>query len=255
VHSRDKTQEQQNVSAKTSLQKEAEKTHKRILTILSEQLGVKETELSLESTMADHGGDSLDAVEIIMALEEEFEVEITDCEMDKIKTPRQVVALILPKIHLPSLSFDDAYIAASELEDIKPTKKKPADKKPALKKVVLADGATLVPGESRKRHLDDLFEYTMSDSAMMEFVKAFNTVFSNSESAYLYASRTPNDSDAWRIQMTTRLSGEAVDAIARFVEDAGFSFVKSTEHTVRLHGSNHVGIVTAIHLSLTTYGL
>jgi acyl carrier protein len=255
VHSRDKTQEQQNVSAKTSLQKEAEKTHKRILTILSEQLGVKETELSLESTMADHGGDSLDAVEIIMALEEEFEVEITDCEMDKIKTPRQLVALILPKIHLPSLSFDDAYIAASELEDIKPTKKKPADKKPALKKGVIAGGVTLVSGESRKRHLDDLFEYTMSDSAMMEFEKAFNTVFSNSESAYLYASRTPNDSDAWRIQMTTRLSGEAVDAIARFVEDAGFSFVKSTEHTVRLHGSNHVGIVTAIHLSLITYGL
>lgn len=221
--------------------------HKRLVKILSEQLGVTEPMVLLERTMDDLGGDSLDGVEIMMAVEEEFDIQITDCEMDKLRTTRDLVSLVLPKL-LAHCTFDDAHNIAARLTDEKPAKKQ-APKKPPAKAVMHA------PEKSRKRHLDDVFEYTLSDSAMSEFVKSFNTIFSDSKTAYLYASKTPHDSNAWRIQMMTRLSGEAVDEIARYIEDAGFAFVKSTEHMGQLPGSENYGIVTVIHLSLITYGL
>jgi acyl carrier protein len=247
VCSRDKTQEKQNVTQPTKRLTIAQNVHKRVVKILSEQLGVREHDILLESTMDDHGGDSLDGVEIIMAIEEEFESEITDSEMEKIKTTRQIVALLLPKI-IDGCSFNDAHNVAEQLKDAK------AGKKPAAKKMPVPV-AEEEPQKSRTRHLDDLFEYTISESAMMEFAKSFNTVFSTAPIAYLHAYKTKEDSDAWRIQMTTRLSGEAIDGIARFVEKAGFAFVKSTEHMVHLHGSANFGIVTAIHFSLITHGL
>lgn len=230
----------------TKLQASAKNIHERVVKILSEQLGVREEMVLLESTMDELGGDSLDAVEIIMALEEEFESEITDSEMEKIRNTRGVVELLLVKVNA-RCTFDSAHEAAAELKDAKAVKKAPAKKAPVC--------VTSEPEKSHTRHLDDLFEYTMSDSAMMEFAKSFNAVFSDSKTAYLYASKTPHDSNAWRIQMTTRLSGDAVDGIARFVEKAGFAFVKSTEHMVQLHGSTNFGIVTAIHFSLITHGL
>lgn len=231
----------------TKLQISAQDTHKRVRNILSEHLGVGDHFIVLESTMDDLGGDSLDGVEITMGLEEDFDITITDCEMEKIRTMRDAIALLLPKINA-GCSFDDAHSAAAELKDLKGSHKPAPKKAPA--KVVSPE-----PEKSRKRHLDDLFEYTLSNSAMSEFVKSFNTIFSDSKTAYLYASKTPHDSNAWRIQLMTRLSGEAVDEIARYVEDAGFAFVKSTEHMGQLPGSENYGIVTVIHLSLITYGL
>lgn len=67
----------------------------RVKKIVVEQLGVKEDEVSNSSSFVDDlGADSLDTVELVMALEEEFAVEIPDEEAEKITTIQQAVDYI-----------------------------------------------------------------------------------------------------------------------------------------------------------------
>lgn len=57
----------------------------KVKKIIIEQLGVEEDEINMESSFIDDlGADSLDIVELIMALEEEFDIEIPDNEAEKI---------------------------------------------------------------------------------------------------------------------------------------------------------------------------
>ena len=64
----------------------------RVKKIVVEQLGVKDDEVSFEASFVDDlGADSLDTVELVMALEEEFECEIPDEEAEKITTVQQAV--------------------------------------------------------------------------------------------------------------------------------------------------------------------
>ena len=59
----------------------------KIKEILAEQLGVSEDEIEMDSSLTDDlGADSLDLVELVMALEQEFDLEISDEEAEKIKT-------------------------------------------------------------------------------------------------------------------------------------------------------------------------
>ncbi|MBI2317988.1 MAG: acyl carrier protein [Betaproteobacteria bacterium] len=72
-----------------------ENVEQRVKKIVAEQLGVSEAEIKTESSFVDDlGADSLDTVELVMALEEEFEMEIPDEEAEKITTVRQAVAYI-----------------------------------------------------------------------------------------------------------------------------------------------------------------
>lgn len=67
----------------------------RVKKIVCEQLGVKEEEVtSASSFVEDLGADSLDTVELVMALEEEFETEIPDEEAEKITTVQLAVDYI-----------------------------------------------------------------------------------------------------------------------------------------------------------------
>lgn len=67
----------------------------RVGKIIVEQLGVKEEEVTPEASFVDDlGADSLDTVELVMALEEEFECEIPDEEAEKITTVQQAVDYI-----------------------------------------------------------------------------------------------------------------------------------------------------------------
>ena len=67
----------------------------RVKKIVVEQLGVNEGEVSNESSFVDDlGADSLDTVELVMALEEEFDCEISDEEAEKITTVKQAVDYI-----------------------------------------------------------------------------------------------------------------------------------------------------------------
>ncbi len=64
----------------------------RVKKIVVEQLGVKEEEVIAEASFVDDlGADSLDTVELVMALEEEFECEIPDEEAEKITTVQQAI--------------------------------------------------------------------------------------------------------------------------------------------------------------------
>ena len=66
--------------------------------IIAEQLGVKADEIRNDASFVDDlGADSLDAVELVMALEEEFETEIPDEEAEKITTVQQAIDYILAK--------------------------------------------------------------------------------------------------------------------------------------------------------------
>ncbi|QEI06950.1 acyl carrier protein [Pigmentiphaga aceris] len=64
----------------------------RVKKIVAEQLGVNEAEIKTESSFVDDlGADSLDMVELVMALEDEFETEIPDEEAEKITTVQQAI--------------------------------------------------------------------------------------------------------------------------------------------------------------------
>ncbi|MCD6232326.1 acyl carrier protein [Candidatus Aerophobetes bacterium] len=68
---------------------------KKVKEITSEQLGVDESQITPEAKFVDDlGADSLDTVELIMALEEEFNLEISDEEAEKLVTVEEVVNYI-----------------------------------------------------------------------------------------------------------------------------------------------------------------
>ncbi len=67
----------------------------RVAKIVVEQLGVKEDEVKSEASFVDDlGADSLDTVELVMALEEEFDTEIPDEEAEKITTVQSAIDYI-----------------------------------------------------------------------------------------------------------------------------------------------------------------
>ena len=67
----------------------------KVIKIISEQLGKDETEIKLESNFIDDlEADSLDTVELVMALEEEFEIDIPDDSAEQIATVQSAVDYI-----------------------------------------------------------------------------------------------------------------------------------------------------------------
>ena len=70
-------------------------TFDKVRDIVVDQLGVEADEVNIDSTFIDDlGADSLDIVELIMAFEEEFGIEIPDEAAEKIKTVQDVVSYI-----------------------------------------------------------------------------------------------------------------------------------------------------------------
>lgn len=75
------------------MSKEEVKT--RVIKIVSEQLGVEADKITEDSNfMEDLGADSLDTVELVMALEDEFDCEIPDEEAEKLKTVGEALSYI-----------------------------------------------------------------------------------------------------------------------------------------------------------------
>lgn len=67
----------------------------KVKSIIVEQLGVEAEDVKMESSFVDDlGADSLDIVELVMALEEEFDIEIPDEDAEKIRTVGEAVKYI-----------------------------------------------------------------------------------------------------------------------------------------------------------------
>ncbi len=67
----------------------------KVKSIIADQLGVGEDEIKATSSfIEDLGADSLDIIELLMAAEEEFEIDITDADGEQIKTVQQAVDFI-----------------------------------------------------------------------------------------------------------------------------------------------------------------
>lgn len=67
----------------------------RVLKVIAEQFGIPEAEITPEKKIvADLGADSLDAIEIAMAIEDEFNIEINDEEIEKCVTVQDVYDLV-----------------------------------------------------------------------------------------------------------------------------------------------------------------
>lgn len=74
-------------------------TRNRVVKIIAEQLGVREEEVKEDARFSeDLGADSLDTVELIMELEEEFDIEIPDEDAEKAKTVKDVIDYITKKL-------------------------------------------------------------------------------------------------------------------------------------------------------------
>ena len=72
-----------------------EEVFSKVKAVIIDQLGVSENEVTLESTyIEDLGADSLDTVELVMALEEEFSTEIPDEEAEKLTSVQKTVDYI-----------------------------------------------------------------------------------------------------------------------------------------------------------------
>lgn len=70
-------------------------TFERVKKIVVDRLGVEESEVTLEASFKDDlGADSLDIVELVMELEDEFDMEISDEDAEKINTVGEVVEYI-----------------------------------------------------------------------------------------------------------------------------------------------------------------
>lgn len=73
-------------------------TEEKVIDIIADRLGVDKSEVVPEAAFIDDlGADSLDLVELIMAMEEEFDIEIADEEAEKLRTVQDVLTYI--KVH------------------------------------------------------------------------------------------------------------------------------------------------------------
>ena len=66
----------------------------RVKEIIVDELGVEGSSVTMESTLEDLGADSLDAVELIMALEEEYDLEIAEEDARAMKSVKNIVEYI-----------------------------------------------------------------------------------------------------------------------------------------------------------------
>jgi len=74
---------------------DTETVFKKLRSMLADQLGIEEDEVTMEVTLEDLGADSLDIVELVMAIEQEWDMEIPDEAAEEIRTVGDAVNYIV----------------------------------------------------------------------------------------------------------------------------------------------------------------
>lgn len=189
--------------------------------IISEQLAVKESEVKMESDLiSDLGADSLDQVEIVMAIEEHFSVEITDREAEETDTVEKMVSLMLAKcveedqmtrVHrgVPVSAITQAMTAPRPAPV---SLSKPASELPAL-----------IP-------LSAIVKTEFMENGVEKFIARFNENMASGAQLERARILDVEGSDAFEIVMGGRLSPVDTTDIIDMVEGAGFVFQHVVEH-------------------------
>lgn len=198
-----------------------EQIFKNLQVLISDQLSLSESKIQLDShVVKDLGADSLDQVEIVMAVEEQFGVELTDSEAESAITVDKMVTLLYSKgveedqmtrVHrgVPISAI------AQAMTSTRPTPvqlSKPASELPAL-----------IP-------LSAIVKTEFMENGVETFITKFNENMSSAQKLECARIRDMEGSDAFEIAMGGRLSPMDTADIIGMLEGAGFVFQNVVEH-------------------------
>ena len=203
--------------------------------IVAEHLGVKTEDVRPESTLLDLGGDSLDAVEVCMGLEEEFETELPDDEVERCDTFADICKLIVSK--------------SGATVDIDTWRKVNAAQE--RRRINSQD----TQRNSEKRELTPLAHVMHSGymtRAVDEFVCLHAEIISSGMDALYSRIKQPHmESASVAVVMGGRVDPDDLAIIGTLLSDGEYTFIKATEN-VEKH-ETCLKIKTVIHFGLPEY--
>lgn len=191
----------------------SEQVLRRVIRIVSEQLGVRESEVShATDPVQDLGADSLDSVELIMAVEEEFEREVPDDVAERIRTVQDMVDYIVDGQLKKTAKSRDAHLFAQECESE-------------------SKHAKLIP-------LSQIVKTDYMEAGVPTFVRLFNENMASGAKLSAATVRDLEGSDAFEIAMGGRLDKVDIHDIAQLLRDSDFAFQHVVEHIECFEGEN-----------------
>lgn len=201
--------------------------------IVAEQLGVKIEDVRPESTSLDLGGDSLDEVELVMALEEEFETELNDEEVERCDTFADICKLIVSK-----------RAAKVDIETWH-TLNRAQQKRQQI-------NSRNTQRDSEKRELTPLAHVMHSGymtRAVEEFVCNHTEIISlGMDSLYSLIKQPHMESASIAVVMSGRVDPDDLSIIETLLNDGEYTFVKATENVEK--DETCLKIKTVIHFGL-----
>lgn len=204
--------------------------------VIAEQLGILMSDITMESSVYDLGGDSLDAVEIVMALEEEFETEVTDETSESWVSFASVCAFFFQakNVKVNNETYDRALRAEKKRVRVSPN--------------VDAEIHALTP-------LSSVMHASYMTRAVEEFVCKHTEMLSGGADAlYDHIKMECGQSAALQIVMSGRVCEEDLHDIVNLLQQAEYVFINATENVVKdEQGELTLLVKTVIQFGLPTY--
>ena len=202
--------------------------------VVAEQLGLNIEAVRPESTSLDLGADSLDEVEIVMALEEEFNAGLSDDEVERCDTFADICKLIVSK---RGCKVDiDTWRRINRVQE----------KRRKTNELCNA------PSDSEKRELTPLAHVMHSGymtRAVEEFVCNHTEIISlGMDSLYGLIKQPHMESSSIAVVMSGRVDPDDLSIIETLLNDGEYTFVKATENVEK--GETCLKIKTVIHFGL-----
>jgi len=209
-----------------------EKALKLIVAIVANQLGVRPQEVNGSTDpIKDLGADSLDTVELVMAIEEEFEIEVPDADAERLRTVNDAVEFVMTGKHKKAEPSRVSNVKAREEEPEVTTEK-------------------LIP-------LSKIVKTEYMEAGVPVFIRKFNETMASAEKLHAATVRDLEGSDAFEIAMGGRLDVVDINDICGLLEDTGFMFQHVVEHLECFEGENgdSYEIVSYVSYTLPKYAL